>query len=84
VIEKNTLTDDGARVDFNARQKARNMGSEAAQPLEAMDPKPMRGPMEDDRMQSGVASDDLPGAARSRVAVQNTLNIRTDTGKHGS
>ena len=76
------LTDDGARVDFDASEKTRDMRGKAPQPFEAMRPKPMRRAVQDDGMQAGVAGDDLPGAASCRVAVQNALDIRADFGKH--
>jgi len=83
VVKEYALADDGAGVDFDAGEKTRDMRGKAPQPLEAMRPKPMCRAVQDDGMQAGVAGDDLPCAAGSRVAVQNALDIRADSGKHG-
>jgi S-adenosylmethionine:tRNA-ribosyltransferase-isomerase (queuine synthetase) len=54
---------------------ARKIRNESGQPLEARTPASVSPTMHHNRMQSGVASQNLPSCARSGVSVKNALNV---------
>ena len=72
-----------ARMDFNARDAAREVRDKAPEPLEAVRPAPVRAPVQHQRVQAGVASQHFPARARRRVALKNALDVGTQARKHG-
>ena len=82
VVNEDALANHRAGVDFNAGQPAAKVRSEATQPLEVVRPAPVRRTVPPDGMQTRITGNDLPGAARRRVAVKNALDVRTQSGKH--
>ena len=75
MVKEHALADLGAGMNFNPREKAGDMGNKPPGPLESVRPAPVRQTVQDHCMQTGIAGQHLPGAARSRVAVKNALDI---------
>ena len=75
MVKENPLAHHRTGMDFNARGKAPDVRHKATEPLETMGPEPVRAAVQHQRVQAGVARQHLPRAARSRVAVQNSLDI---------
>ncbi|MPN30981.1 hypothetical protein SDC9_178452 [bioreactor metagenome] len=82
MIDEDLATDDGTGVDFNAGEPTPHMRDEAAQPLEAMRPAPVRRALQPDGVQPRITGDDLPGAASRGVAVKNALDVGAQAIKH--
>jgi hypothetical protein len=82
MVEENPVADLGAGMDLDAREPTREVGNEATKPLEAMVPTPVPWTMQPDGMQAGVARDHFPGAAGSRVALKNALDIGSQAVEH--
>ena len=77
VVDEDALANHRTGVDFNAGEPAPNVRDKTAQPLETMRPAPVRGAMPPDGVQTGVAGDDFPSAARGRIALKNALDVGT-------
>jgi hypothetical protein len=71
-------------VDLDAGQPAADMGHEAPQPLEAVVPEPVRRPVQHQRVQARITGQHLPGAARSRVTVEDALDVGAQARNMGS
>ncbi len=83
MVEEHALADFGAGMDLDAGEPACNMRGETPQPGEAVVPEPVRRPVQDERVQARITGQDLPGAARGRITVEDALDIGAKTGEHG-
>ena len=84
VIDEEAPADARAGMDLDARQPPRNVGSEARQPLEVPAPQPVRHPMNQAGVESGVAGDDLPGSTGRRVPIEHAPDVFPDRLQHCS
>ena len=71
-------------VNFNARQTARNMGNKSSYPFETCTPAGIGPAMHHDRVQTGIAGQDLPAAAGCRVAFDDAADIFLNLAEHGT
>ena len=69
-------------VDFNAGQPAPDVGNETRQPFQAPAPQAVRQPMEEQRMKTRIAGNDLPGRTRRRVPVEYHAYLFTNSAEH--
>jgi hypothetical protein len=77
MVKENLFANNGTGMNFNTGKKTRDVRNETPQPLEVMTPAPMCPPVQHQRMQTGVAGENFPAAACSRVALKNALNVGT-------
>jgi hypothetical protein len=75
VIEENPFTQLRAWVNFNARDPTRKIGNKSPQPFEASTPACTGPTVKHHGMQAGVAGEDLPSRARSRIAIEDALDV---------
>jgi hypothetical protein len=73
----------GARMDLDTGEPAPDMGHKAPHPLEAVVPEPVGAPVQHQRVQARITGQHLPGAAGSRVAVEDALDVGAQARKHG-
>src|SRR5882672_10248102 len=82
VVDEEAPADRGARMDFYAGQPAADVGQEARQPFEIPTPQPVRKPVKQQCVKPGIAGDDLPARARSRIAVEYDAYLFPDSVQH--
>ena len=82
VINKEAPTDLRARMNFDASHPTTEVRHHARQPLPATAPQRVRYAMQPDCMQSRIASDNLKGITRRRVAMKYALDILLHALKH--
>jgi hypothetical protein len=72
----------GSGMNFDAGDKAGDLGSEATKEEQSVCPEPVGDSVHPDRMQSGVAEKNFHNITSSRVTVKNRINILSHPGKH--
>ncbi len=82
VIDKEAAPDLGPRMDLNSGKPATDGGQKTGQPFQVVGPQPMRGPVQQQRMQTGIAGQNLNGITSRWVTMKYTLNIFFDSSEH--
>ena len=75
VIDEETPADSGAGVDLDAGQETANVRQKARKPSQPPAPEPVRHAMEQQRMETRIAGDDLEARARGGVAVEDHADV---------
>ena len=70
VVNEKTPSDACPRMNFYARQPAPDVGQKTREPLQAPMPQPVRQAVKQKSVKAGIAGNDLPGRARSRVPIK--------------
>jgi hypothetical protein len=68
---------------LDAGQPASNMRHEACQPFEIGAPQPVREPVHQHRVKTGVTGHNLPGVASRGIAFKHDRNFFFEASKHG-
>src|SRR5471030_1741811 len=82
VINEETPTYLGTRVNLDACHPAAEVRDNARRPLPAFVPQGMAQSMQPDRVQARVTGQDFKDIARSRITMEHTLNIFSQTIEH--
>src|SRR5262249_35120102 len=83
VVDEHPSTDRRAGVDLDAGEPATPMREPPSQPLETGSPQAMcDGPVPDQSVQAGIASEPFPRAPRGRVPVENHPDVFPQTIEH--
>src|SRR5699024_3465311 len=83
VVDEEAPPDDGAGMNLDAGQPARDMRHEAPQPVRLVAPQPVRDAMPPQRVQPRIVEDGLQRAACRRIALENGLNVFPHALEHG-
>jgi hypothetical protein len=75
VVDEDAPADRRAGVDLDAGEKPRQMRDESPEPTQTVYPAPMRTPVQDERMQPGVAGQHFPGRARCRITRPYAIDV---------
>src|SRR5437879_13727576 len=75
VIDEHAAADLRARMNLDAGQPASQLGSKAAEPVQAVNPEPVRELVDVERVQPGIAGEPLPARTRRRAALQDACDI---------
>src|SRR3569833_4412391 len=82
MVDEYAAADYRTRMDFDAGDDARDVRKETSQPLEAVQPAPVRPAMHDNRVQTRITGHHLPCAACGRVSFDDAGDIFTDAAEH--
>ena len=82
VVDEKTPADGGAGMNFDAGQKAADMRHQSPQPAQVPMPQPIRDAVNAQRMEPRIAGDNLPGRARSRIAIEYAGDVFADVFKY--
>src|SRR3989475_8768338 len=82
VIDEHAAADLRTRMNLDAGQPASQLGSEAAEPAQAVNPEPVPELVDVERVQPGIASEHFPACTRSRVALQDACDIVAQLFEH--
>src|SRR5207247_9707664 len=82
VIDQHAAADLRTRMNLDAGQPASQLGSEAAEPAQAVNPEPARELVDVERVQPGIAGEHLPARTRRRVALQDACDIVAQLFEH--
>jgi hypothetical protein len=70
-------------VNFDAGKKAGEVRHETRQPTQTLAPQAMRQSVQEKRMDTGIAGENLPGGTRRWITIEYRTNIFAQTPKHG-
>src|SRR4030095_16882860 len=84
VVDEHAAPDPGAGVDLDAGKPATEVGGEAPEAAQAIQPEQARELVDVDRMEPRIAGEHFPCAPRRRVAVEDAGDIGTELGEHES
>src|SRR5205085_11730148 len=82
VVDEDARADLRARMDLDAGQPAAEVRGEAPEPLQLMEPEPVRELVDVDRVQAWIAGQYLPRRAGRRVAVEDARDIAAQSREH--
>ncbi|MNK96625.1 hypothetical protein D3C87_1169150 [compost metagenome] len=82
MVNEETTTDLGTRMDLDPGQPAAEIRHQPRQPFQVRAPQHRRQTVNPDGVHAGVASQDFKSVTRRRVTMENTLDIFTQTLKH--
>ena len=82
VIDEDASADAGAGMNFYSGQKAPDVTNPSCKSAPTLNPAPVRGAMNGQSVQSGVAEEHLPGRACGRIAFKNGAHVFLDSFKH--
>jgi hypothetical protein len=82
VIDEETASDPGSGMDLNSRQPPAELRYESRHDRDACPIEPVSKTMQQDRVKSGITEEDFQGALRSRIFVENRLNLFPDGSEH--
>src|SRR3569833_2360948 len=82
MVDEYAAADYRTRMDFDAGDDARDVRKEAPQPLEAVQPAPVRPAMHDNRVQARITGHHLPCAACGRVSFDDAGDVFADAAEH--
>ena len=84
MVDEKTPPDPRPGVNLDARQQARQGGDEARRPLQAMAPEIMTETMHQQGVNAGIGGQHLEGIARRGIAVEDAVNVFTDSLEHAA
>ena len=82
MIDKETLADDGAGMNFDAREESANVRNETPDQLPIVDPGPMAQVIKLQRVETGVAEHDFGTRAHRGVAPEDNIDIGSNPLEH--
>src|SRR4029077_17668393 len=82
VIDEETMTDAGARVDLDAREEAAHLRDHARNQRQIPAVELVGETMEQERLKAGIAEDDFKDALSRRVLAENGFDLLPDSLKH--
>ncbi|MNF70427.1 hypothetical protein D3C84_523360 [compost metagenome] len=82
MVDEETSTDLGPRMDLDPGQPATEVRHQARQPLQVRAPQHRRQTVNPDGVHAGVAGQDFKSVTRRRVSMEYALDIFTQTLKH--
>jgi hypothetical protein len=71
-------------VYLDTGQKPADMGDEAAQEIELVDPEPVGDAIDPECVQAGIAEDDLEHVAGGGVSFKDRIDILAEVFEHGA
>ncbi|MNJ59958.1 hypothetical protein D3C77_556650 [compost metagenome] len=82
MVDKETTTDLGPRMNLDPGQPATEVRHQPRQPFQFVAPQHAGQSMDPDRMHAGVAGQDFKSVTRRRVSMEYALDIFTQTLEH--
>jgi hypothetical protein len=80
---KTRRPDDGARMDLDAGEEARDVRAHARKPAQAHRPQRVVHLVQLQRVEARIARDDLEHGPRGGIAFEDAADVFTDTAEHG-
>ena len=82
MIDKEAAADAGARMNLDAGDRARELGNHPGHGKPSGVVKPVCHSMQQHRVKTGIAQDDLQHAARGRIAAEDGIDLFPDRPEH--
>ena len=84
VVDEESVSDGGARMDFDAAHEPADLGDEPSGKLEAADPQPVAHPVEHEGVETGIAKNHFQKIAHGGVAPEGCTHVVPEGLEHGA